>query len=241
MPSVLITGAARRVGRDIAMVLAQAGYDLVLHGFRSADQLEALADEVRREGRLATTYLADLSDAREVDSLSWRINQAHPALDAIVHNASVFARAKYGDITRTELNYFIAVNLSAPFFLTQALLPSLRATESPAVVHLTDVAVDRVMEEYAHYTVSKAGLLALTRALAVELAPHVRVNAVSPGTVALPDGFDQESWESIRNRIPLRRAGCERDVANAVLFLIRDAGYITGHALAVDGGRNSWL
>jgi pteridine reductase len=130
----------------------------------------------------------------------------------------------------------MAINLDAPFFLTQALVPLLRAAPSASVVNVTDVATDKPYAEYAHYMVTKAGLDMLTRALALELAPEVRVNAVAPGAVAFPPDFDAAKQARLLAHVPLGRAGSPDDVARAVLFLARDAPYMTGQVVSVDGG-----
>jgi pteridine reductase len=135
----------------------------------------------------------------------------------------------------------LAVNLDAPFFLTQALLPSLRAAAQPLVVHLTDVGGERAESHFAHYSVSKAALIMLTRALAVELAPHIRVNAVSPGVVAFPESFDAAAREAVLQRVPMGREGSVEDIGRVVVFLAREAPYITGQVVAVDGGRSARL
>jgi pteridine reductase len=134
-----------------------------------------------------------------------------------------------------------AVNVDAPFFVTQGLLPALQAAANPCVVHVTDIAAERPIGGYAHYSVSKGGLVALTRALAAELAPHVRVNAVAPGTVVFPEDFDEATRARFLAKIPMKREGSAADVAKAVRFLVCDAPYVTGQILAVDGGRSAVL
>jgi pteridine reductase len=241
MPLALVTGAGIRVGRAVALALAHAGHDLLLHANASRGPLEEVAREVRALGRTAHLYTADLSSPEAVDALGREVAAAHPALDVLVHNAGLFEKVPFGDIGREAYRRMQAVNLEAPFFLTQALLPLLRAAPAPHVVHVGDVAGERPIPGYAHYSVSKAGLLMLTRALAVELAPHVRVNAVSPGTVAFPPDFSEAARAGVLARIPLKREGSVEDIARAVVFLTRDAPYVTGHVLNVDGGRSSGL
>lgn len=241
MATAFITGAGIRIGRAVARALGRAGYDVALHANRSVDALESLAEELRGLGREVTLYSADLSDARAVDALGARVRAAHPTLDVLVHNAGLFERVPFAEISREQYRRMLAVNLDAPFFLTQALLPSLRAAENPLVVHVTDIGGERAVPEYAHYSVSKAGLIMLTRALAVELAPHIRVNGVSPGTVAFPEDFDAEAREAVLRRIPMGREGSVEDIARTVVFLAREAPYITGQVLGVDGGRSALL
>ncbi len=230
-----------RVGSAVARALGHAGYDLALHANRSLTPLEALAEEMRALGRRVTVHAADLSRPEAVDALGEEVRAAHPALDVVVHNASLYAPVPFGSITREQYRTMVGVNLEAPFFLTQALLPSLRHGQHPVVVHLTDIGAERAVGGFAHYSVSKAGLVMLTRALAVELAPHIRVNAISPGAVVFPDDMDEAERESTRARIPFGREGRVEDVARAVLFFAREAPYITGQVLAVDGGWSARL
>jgi pteridine reductase len=241
MATAFITGAGIRIGSAVARALGQAGYDLALHAHRSVKPLEALATELQGLGRQVSLYSGDLSDPRGVEELGARVRAAHPTLDVLVHNAGLFERVAFESITREQYRTMLAVNLDAPFFLTQALLPSLRAAAQPLVVHITDVAGERAVSHYAHYSVSKAGLLMLTRALAVELAPHVRVNAVSPGTVAFPENFGAAEREATRQRIPMGREGSVEDIARVVVVLAREAPYMTGQVVTVDGGRSAQL
>ena len=241
MGTAFITGAGIRVGRAVADALGRAGYDLALHAHRSADALEAQAESLRALGRRVTVYTADLSRPEAVDDLGARVRADHPALDVLVHNAGLIEPRPFGDISRAEYQRMLGVNLEAPFFLTQALLPSLRAGTSPLVVHLTDIGGERPVSGFAHYAVSKAGLIMLTRALAVELAPHVRVNGISPGVVAFPESTPSAEREAILGRVPMGREGSVEDVARVVLFLAREAPYITGQVLAVDGGWSARL
>jgi pteridine reductase len=240
MKTAFVTGAGIRVGRAIAISLARAGYDLALHAHSSVQALEELAAEARSLGCEVTLHTADLADADAVDRLADEVRAAHPVLDLLVHNAGIFERVPFEAINRTQYARMQAINLEAPFFLTQALLPCLRAAPAPSVIHVTDIAAERPYSEYAHYSVSKAGLLMLTRALAVELGPHVRVNAVAPGTVAFPADYDQATRDAILARVPLGREGDVFDVARAVVFLVTQP-YVTGQVINVDGGRSVML
>ena len=241
MGTAFITGAGVRIGSAVARALGRAGYDLALHANRSMEPLDALAQELRELGRGVTLYSGDLSDAQAVDALGARVRQAHPALDVVVHNAGLYERVDFEAVTREQYRRMLAVNVDAPFFLTQALLPSLRAGKDPLVVHLTDIGGERAVSHYSHYSVSKAGLVMLTRALAVELAPHVRVNAISPGVVAFPEHFDEAARKEVLDRVPMGREGSVEDVARTVVFLAREAPYLTGQVIAVDGGRSAQL
>ena len=241
MATAFITGAGIRIGSAVARALARAGYDLALHANRSVKPLEALAEELQGLGRKVSLYPADLSDPQGVDELGARVRADHPSLDVLVHNAGLYERVAFESITREQYRTMLAVNLDAPFFLTQALLPSLRAAAQPLVVHLADIGGERAESRYAHYSVSKAALIMLTRALAVELAPHVRVNAVSPGAVAFPGHLDAAAREAILQRIPMGREGSVEDIARVVVFLAREAPYLTGQVVTVDGGWSARL
>jgi pteridine reductase len=240
VPTALVTGVGIRVGRAIAEALAQAGYDLLLHANRSREAVDEVAERCRSLGRQAEVYTADLSDPAARSAFAREASAAAPALDVLVHNAGLFEKLAFEDIGLDTYRRMQAVNVEAPFFLSQALLPNLRLA-SGSIVHLTDIGGERPIACYAHYSVSKAALIMLTRALAAELAPAVRVNAVSPGTVIFPEDFDEATRRAFLARIPLGREGQGDDVAKAVLFLVRDAPYITGQVLSVDGGRSSVL
>ncbi|HEX8441036.1 SDR family oxidoreductase [Archangium sp.] len=241
MPTAVVTGAGIRIGKAIALALAEVGYDLALHVNRSTEGAEEVAGKARALGRTATVYRADLGTPRELESLATTLREAHPTIDVLVNNAGIFERVAFENITRERYHRMMGINLEAPFFLTQALLPALRATPSPLVVNLTDIGAERAVSHYAHYTASKAGLLMLTRALAVELAPQVRVNGISPGTVIFPEDFDEATQKAILARIPLGRVGTAEDVARVVVFLAREAPYISGQVIAVDGARSAQL
>jgi pteridine reductase len=237
----LITGAGVRLGRATALALAEAGYDLVLHAHRSVAGLSEVRAAVGALGRAVHTVQADLSTPEGVENVAATVRSVATSLDVIVHNAGIFERVAYEAITREQYRAMQAINLEAPFFLTQALLPLLRAAPAPSIIHLTDIGGERAVSRYAHYGVSKAGLLMLTRQLAVELAPHIRVNGISPGTVAFPEDYTEEQRASLLRRVPAGREGTPEDVARAVIFLVRDAPYVTGHVIALDGGRSAQL
>lgn len=239
-PLALVTGSAVRVGRAIARSLGEAGFDLVLHANASRAAVSSLAAELRSLGRQATVEIADLALPREVDALAARIRALSRPLDLLVHNAALFEKVAFPEIDRDRYRRMQAVNVEAPFFLTQGLLPALLAAPAPLVVHVADIAGERPIPGFSHYAVSKAALLMLARSLAVELAPQVRVNAISPGTVAFPEGLEEATRARLRRLVPLGREGRPEDVARAVLYLV-DADYVTGQVLTVDGGRSCRL
>lgn len=239
--SIFISGAGVRVGRALALAFADAGYDLLLHAHRSRGPVEEVAEAVRAHGRKASIFLADLSREEEVERLAAEIREATPSLDVLVHNAAIYEAIPFAAIDRARYRRMQAINLEAPFFLSQALLPLLEKGRDPLILHIGDIGGERAEPGFAHYSVSKAGILMLTRALAVELAPRIRVNAISPGTVIFPEGLDDATRRAILARIPMGREGTGDDVARAAVFLAKDAPYFTGQILAVDGGRSALL
>src|SRR5690606_120010 len=238
---VLVTGAGIRVGRAVALAFAEAGCDVILHANRSRGEADRVADAARALGREARVLVADLSRDEEVARLAAQVAEAADALEAVVHTAGIYERVPFVSIDRARYRRMQAINLEAPFFLTQALLPLLERGERPSVIHVTDIAGERAEPGNAHYAVSKAGLSMLTRSLAVELAPRIRVNAIAPGTVAYPEAMGEAERKAILDRIPMGWEGDCDDVARAAVFLALHAPYVTGQVLAVDGGRSAFL
>jgi pteridine reductase len=234
----VITGAGKRLGLEIARRLGRRGYDVIAHVNGSIAGARELHAELAAEGRRVAIVQADLSSVEGQEELVHAVKAHAGRIDALVHNAGIFERVPFGAIDRASYARMQAINVEAPFFVTQGLLEELRAAPSPCVVHVTDIAAERPIPGYAHYSVSKAALVMLTRALAAELAPHVRVNAVAPGTVLFPEDFDDETRARFLARIPLRREGSASDIASAVAFLVEEAPFVTGQTLAVDGGRS---
>jgi pteridine reductase len=240
---VLVTGAARRVGAEIARCLHAAGATVALHYRRSADEAEALAQALcdRRTGS-AFTVRADLLEQDAAEGLVAAVLSNRGRLDGLVNNASSFFPTPVGQITEAAWADLLGSNLRAPLFLMQAAAPAL-ATAGGAVVNIVDIHAERPLAGYPVYSAAKAGLLGLTRAMAVELAPRVRVNGVSPGAIAWPeDGqFSPAERAAIEDHALLRRSGSPADIAGAVRFLLFEAPYVTGQILSVDGGRSVHL
>ncbi len=234
----LVTGGATRIGRNICRVLHDAGYGVWVH-YRSskeaAQELVDLLNAVRAQS--AQLCAGDLALSADVERLVEELLGRVPRLDLLVNNASAFYRTAVGEVTREQWDELMEVNLAGPFFLTQGLLPSLQRAQG-SVVNITDVHAERPLGGHAIYSTAKAGLAMMTRALARELAPRVRANAVAPGAILWPEGEQPSSTieQKILDRIPMGRFGEPQDIARAVLFLAQ-AGYITGQSLAVDGGR----
>lgn len=237
---VLITGAARRVGAEIARALHAEGASLALHYRSSAEAAKALVAELNavRPGS-ALAFQADLLDTDHLPRLVEEAVKHYGRLDGLVNNASSFFATPVGAIGEREWNDLLGTNLKAPLFLAQAAAPHL-ATARGAIVNITDIHDERPLKNYPLYCAAKAGLAGLTRALALELGPHVRVNAIAPGPILWPgDGsFDAEAQAKVVSRTLLKRCGEPADIARTVRFLLADAPFVTGQIIAVDGGRS---
>lgn len=237
-PVALVTGSARRLGAAIARALHAAGYDLVLHCHASRADADALAAELDAARAGSTLVLqADLAAFDRLPELVASIIGRFGRLDALVNNASAFFPTPFGSATPAQWDALFAANARAPFFLAQAAAPHLRATRG-AIVNLADIHGERPLRDHPVYGMSKAALLHMTRALALELAPEVRVNAIAPGAILWPDtGKDEAAKSALLARTPLGRTGTPGEVAGAVRWLLADATYTTGQVLRLDGGR----
>jgi len=237
-PAALVTGAARRLGAAIARRLHGAGYEIALHCRDSVREAHALAVELEatRPGSVRV-FVADLADAEALPALVADTVDAFGRLDALVNNASAFFPTPLAQATPAQWDALFAANARAPFFLAQAAAPHLRASGG-AIVNLSDIHGARPLREHAAYGASKAALAFLTRALALELAPEVRVNAIAPGAILWPeDGKDDAAKAALLARTPLGRTGTPEEIAEAVWWLLRGATYTTGQVLRLDGGR----
>ncbi|HYG07892.1 MAG TPA: pteridine reductase [Stenotrophomonas sp.] len=234
----LVTGAARRIGAAIARRLHAAGYRVALHAHGSRDELAALCAELERQTPGSTLAVhADLADTSALPGLIEQSVARFGRLDALVNNASNFFPTPLATATPAQWDALLAVNARAPFFLVQAAAPALRASGG-SIVNLTDAALAHPLAGHTAYTAAKGALAALTAALAVELAPLVRVNAIAPGAILWPDaGKDAAAQAAVLARTPLGRTGSAEEVADAVRWLLDDATYLTGHTLMLDGGR----
>ena len=231
-----MTGAARRVGARIARELHGAGMSVAVHCHRSREEAERLraALEAVRPGTVVTVA-ADLVEPGAADAVVAAAAERWGRLDVLVNNASTFYPTPVGEATEAAWRDLVGSNLAAPFFLAQSAAPLLRDARG-CIVNIADVYGHRPLAGYPIYSAAKAGLVMLTRALALELGPEVRVNSVSPGAVLWPEN-DEPDRRRIIEEIALERSGEPGDIARAVLFLVRDAPYVTGQDLAVDGGR----
>jgi pteridine reductase len=239
MKSALVTGAARRIGAEIVRRLHAAGYNIVLHYHQSAADAEALCNELNamREGSVRLLQ-ADLLETGRLNELVSRAAEFWGGLDVLVNNASGFYATPLGTVTEGQWDDLLGSNLKAPFFLAQTAAPCLRERKG-CIVNIGDIYADRPLKNYSVYSLAKAGLAAMTRALAKELAPDIRVNGVAPGAILWPEhDVDPAKKAEILAHVPMKRAGDASDIAKAVLFLVEDAPYVTGQMLSVDGGRS---
>lgn len=236
-PVALITGAARRLGACTARALHALGYDIVIHHHTSADEAAALADELNGMRAVsAVTVSHDLARADAGEAIIAALSARRPRLDLLVNNASVFDRTPLERVDIAAWERIQAINVRAPYFLSLHAAPLLRANHG-AIVNITDIHSERPRAEYSAYCASKAALVAVTRGLALELAPAIRVNAVAPGPILWAASEDAQLQAATLAGTPLARRGDPQDIAQAVCYLAR-APFVTGHVIDVDGGRH---
>jgi pteridine reductase len=236
---ILVTGAARRIGAAIVTRLHASGARVAIHYRGSADAAERLALKLNCARKHSAIALqANLLDTNQLPLLVDAVVKWGGRLDCLVNNASSFYPTPVGSISDEQWDDLVGSNLKAPLFLSQAAAEKLRENRG-CIVNIVDIHAQRPLRNHAVYGAAKAGLAMLTRSLAKDLAPDIRVNGVSPGAILWPeDGVSEASQRSILRQIPLQRAGKPDDIAGCVLYLLRDAPYITGQIIAVDGGRS---
>jgi pteridine reductase len=237
--TVLITGGARRVGAAIGRQLHEAGANLVIHYRSSGKEADALAAELNQiRAQSTATVQADLLDVDRLPTLVEFTVRNFGGLDVLVNNASTFYETPVGQITPKAWDDLMGTNLKVPLFLSQAAAPALRKSAG-LIINIVDIHAMRPLRHYTVYCAAKAGLQMLTRSLAKELGPEIRVNGISPGPVLLPEhGGDESKREKIIQRTILKRMGTPEDIARTALFFAASAPFITGQVLAVDGGRS---
>jgi pteridine reductase len=233
-PVVLVTGAAHRVGRAIAVHLAESGFDVAVHYRSSATDAADAVAACRSHGAKADAFEADLSDSEALDPLVQSVKTSFGRLDALVNSAASMAITPLETVTASEWDEVFAVNLRAPFFLSLAAERVM--SDGGGIVNLADHLSEDSMRRLVPHGISKAGVVAMTKHLAKQFAPRVRVNAVEPGAVLPPVDWPDDARERFIRETPLKRLGSPDDVAAAVLYLLR-APFVTGHVLVVDGGR----
>lgn len=242
--AILITGGAKRIGAAITRTLHAAGARVIVHCNRSRAEAEKLVAELNGlRAKSAALVQGDLLALNALNGLVVQAVSMFGTLDGLVNNASTFYATPVGNISEDHWNELIGANLQAPLFLAQAAAPYIRQNRG-AIVNIVDIHAERPLKDFAVYSIAKSGLAGLTRSLAIELGPDIRVNGVSPGAILWPDDgdhFKPDEQKRIVDQTPLRRVGLPEDVAGAVKYLMLDATFVTGQILAVDGGRNGVL
>lgn len=238
-PVALVTGAARRVGAVLVQTLHAAGWSVAVHARHSQADAAALCAPLEATRPGSTLLLGgDLADLAAVHALVADTLARFGRLDTLVNNASSFHPTPIGTATEADWDDLFASNAKAPFFLAQAAAPALRAQRG-AIINITDIYAERPLANHTIYVMAKAALRMMTLSLARDLAPDVRVNAIAPGAILWPEsGKPYADQEALIARTPLRRAGEPTDIARAMMYLLRDAPFVTGEVLKVDGGRN---
>ena len=235
----LVTGAAKRIGAVISAALHEAGANVAIHYLNSAEDAEQLASKLNEtRSDSAVTVRGDLNNTAALKQMIDHLIKQVGRLDILVNNASSFYPTPLESITEQHWDDLLGINLKAPLFLSKVALPHLKQNGG-VIINIVDVHAQRPLKNHPVYSSAKAGLAMLTRALAKDLSPEVRVNGVSPGAILWPEsGISEQLKKNIIAQIPLKRPGAPADIAAAVVFLVRDAPYITGEIIAVDGGRS---
>ena len=237
-PVVLITGAAHRIGATTAKLLHQNGMNIVLHYRSSRESAQAVQKELndKRENSVILIQ-ADLHTTNGLPALIEESVKAWGRLDVLINNASSFYPTKIGKTTEAQWDDLMGSNLKAPFFLSQAAAPHLKKSNG-CIINIVDIHADRPLKTFPVYSMAKAGLTMMTKSLACELGPEIRVNGVAPGAILWPENLDEVAKQRIVSRTFLKRQGEPNDISKTILYLIRDANYITGQVISVDGGRS---
>jgi pteridine reductase len=231
----LVTGAGKRLGRAVALRLAKEGADIAVHYGKSATEAREVVGEIEKLGRRAEAFSAELTDVSAIRKLVADAVAHFGRLDILVNSAANFLETKFSETSEATWNASLDTNLKAPFFCAQAAAPHLIASGQGVIINFSDIGGLMGWREFLPHSISKAGVVMLTRVLAKELAPKVRVNALAPGTITMPG--DPPEWEQeFRQKAPLARSGRPEEIADAVMYLLT-AEFVTGHVLVIDGGR----
>jgi pteridine reductase len=235
--TVLITGAAKRIGAAIAEYLHQAGMNIVIHHNTSEKEALELTEKLNQiRPDTATTIQADLEQHASCSKLIDNALSFKNGIDVLINNASAFYPTPVDTLNEEQWNEIININLKSPLFLSLLATDSLRKNNG-CIINITDIHGNKPLKDHPVYSVSKAGLITLTQSLAKELAPDIRVNAISPGAITWPDSMDEKLKKIILDHSALKKTGSMEDICKAALFLINDADYITGQTINIDGGR----
>lgn len=232
----LVTGGAKRVGRAISSALGAAGANIVINYHSSADEAESLKAELEAAGRRATSFQADISRPNQIRALIHHVRDEFGRLDIVINNASLFESAPFLQITEEMWDRVIATNLKGPFFVAQSATALMREGGGGNIINIADLSAFQPWPSYAHHSVSKAGLVHLTKLLARSLGPDIRVNAVAPGTVLPPEDYNGTGSDGTPDRRVVTQAGTPEDVTRAIEYLL-ESNFVTGQVVLVDGGR----
>ena|SRR6056300_14245 len=236
---ILITGAAKRIGKEMALSFFNKGWDIVIHYNSSKDEAEGLAVQMNSErNNSAMLVQANLDNTNEVENLVKKILSKNRSIDALINNASTFYPTPIGTFSEENWNALMGSNLKAPLFLIQSFYKELEKNKG-FIINVTDINVDRALVNHSIYLAAKSGLQTLTKSLAKELAPNIRVNAIAPGAILEPPNTDwtAEQKNNIINAVPMKRMGTEKDIVDAAIYL-SEAEYVTGQILNIDGGKS---
>jgi NAD(P)-dependent dehydrogenase (short-subunit alcohol dehydrogenase family) len=229
----LVTGSARRLGKAFALSLARMGYSIALHYRGSVTEAEKTANEIRALGVECLPIRADLTVPKKIDFLFSLVDEFHAPLKVVVNSAAIMPAGSPRELELRDWDFALDLNLRAPFLIAQQ--AAKRMTKGGLIVNISDIGAQKAWSRYPSYTVSKAGLDSLTKLLARALAPTIRVNAIAPGLVLPSDVVNEEQWNKLVARLPLKRAAALAEITSALEFLIKNE-YITGHTIVVDGG-----
>lgn len=236
--TALVTGGAVRVGKAIALALAERGANVAITYRSSEGPAQETAAELRAQGVQALAVRCDQRDPEQIRAAVREVEANLGPIDILINSASIFERTPFAEATLEDWDSHLEVNLRGPWLFSQAVGPGMQARGAGAIINMVDIAAERPFAGYLPYSVSKAGLVALTKGLARVLAPQVRVNGIAPGTVLWPEGYPEDQKAAYLEKTPLRRAGTPEDAATAALFLIEGSDFVTGVILPLDGGRS---
>jgi pteridine reductase len=234
--TVLVTGGAIRVGKAIAVALAARRANVAITYLSSEDQAEQTVRELQAAGIRASAFRCDQRDPAQVEAAVQETESVLGPLDVLVNSAAIFRRTPFDTATLEDWDAHLEINLRGPWLFSRAVAPAMRARGGGVILNIVDVAAERPFPGYLPYSVSKAGLVALTKGLARLLAPEVRVNGIAPGTVLWPEDYPDEQKNHVIDKTPLKRTGSPEDIASTAVFLIEGTDFITGAILPVDGG-----
>jgi NAD(P)-dependent dehydrogenase (short-subunit alcohol dehydrogenase family) len=235
--TALITGGAKRVGKAIALALAKQQAQIAISYQTSSQEAEKTVKEIEGLGVKALAVAADISKSQQVDHLIKTVHKTLGSIDILVNSAAIFEETPFEQLTETQWDRHLEINLKGTFLCAKAASEVMRRQSKGKIVNIADWSGIRPYKNYLPYCVSKAGVIAMTKALAIELAPTIQVNCICPGPVLLPENFGEEERKAVIQGTPLARLGSPEDIAAAVLFFIQGSDFVTGVALPVDGGR----